>query len=353
MVFTHLEKCDMLETYIACQKNCQRSIERYSALFPDRNWPDRRYFLKLYRKFRSNETVFAKSAPKKIFIINQDTEINVLAYFEAFHENSTRDCVRDLGLCLGTIHNILKKHKFVPYKYRPTQSLLPGDQERRIGFCQWLINMLNGNPNILRLILWSDESNFSNRGMFNRKNQHYWSRDNPMRHHPCNPQRRFSINVWCGLIGSTIVGPVFYEGTLTGERYVELLRNVIHNFLDNVNLDDRQRIFFQQDGAPPHGTQHVTQLLNEFFENRWLATRGPVLWPPRSPDLTPLDFYFWGFLKNEVYKNHYNTVNELQGAIINIIENIDGRTILKATRKVLKCARKCLEVEGDVFEHLI
>lgn len=95
------------------------------------------------------------------------------------------------------------------YKYRPTQCLLPGDQERRMLFCRWFLNAKNADPDFLRLILWSDESNFSNRGMYTRKNHHYWSNENLMRNIPCNPQVRFSINVWCGLIGSTIIGPVF------------------------------------------------------------------------------------------------------------------------------------------------
>ena len=147
--------------------------------------------------------------------------------------------------------------------------------------------------------------------MFNRKNQHYWSSENLLRHHPSNPQRRFSLNVWCGMMGSKIVGPVFYEGVLTGERYLNLLRNVLEDFLDDVNIADRQQMFFQQDGAPPHNTGNVADLLNELFHHRWLATRGPLLWPPRSPDITPLNFFFWGFLKNEVYKKEYEDVNQL------------------------------------------
>lgn len=30
----------------------------------------------------------------------------------------------------------------------------------------------------------------------------------------------------------------------------------------------------------------------------WIGRGGPVLWPPRSPDLTHLDFFLWGYLKN-------------------------------------------------------
>ncbi|KAJ4442689.1 hypothetical protein ANN_04278 [Periplaneta americana] len=31
---------------------------------------------------------------------------------------------------------------------------------------------------------------------------------------------------------------------------------------------------------------------------------GPTRWPPRSPDITPLDFFLWGYVKNEVYTGH-------------------------------------------------
>ena len=51
-----------------------------------------------------------------------------------------------------------------------------------------------------------------------------------MRNIPCNPQVRFNINVWCGRIGSKIIGPVFYGGTLMGERYLEFLATILEEF---------------------------------------------------------------------------------------------------------------------------
>ncbi|KAI4463865.1 hypothetical protein MML48_4g00003543 [Holotrichia oblita] len=110
MPFTHLEKCDMMECYIVCNKNSLQARERYGVLFPTRNLPDRRYFLLLYRKFRSNENVFKKTRTKKQFIISEATEINVLAFFEANPNNAINDLKEESGLSLGTIHNILKKH---------------------------------------------------------------------------------------------------------------------------------------------------------------------------------------------------------------------------------------------------
>ena len=46
--------------------------------------------------------------------------------------------------------------------------------------------------------------------------------------------------------------------------------------------------FFQQDGAPPHCAVTVHQFLDEQLPNKWRGRRGPVEWPPRSPNLTPI-----------------------------------------------------------------
>lgn len=353
MVFTHEEKCDMLESYLVCRKSSLRAKDYYAELYPLRIQPHERYFLRLYRKFRANDNVFAKTRTKKDFIISEATEIAVIAYFEAHPANSIPDIVKDSNFSYGTVHRILRKYKFIPYKYRPVQALLPGDPERRIVFCQWYLNFCRQNVNNFRYILWTDESNFSNSGMYNRKNHHYWSRENLLLVHPTTPQVRFSFNVWCGLIGSRIVGPFFYEGTLTGGRYVELMSEILNNFLDELDLISRQNLHYQQDGAPAHNYRGTYQLLSTFFNAQWIGTNGPIQWPPRSPDMTPLDFFLWGYLKGQIYKQRYENVNALKIAVREKIHQIDGRTILKAVRAVQKRAQKCIEERGGVFEHLL
>ena len=42
---------------------------------------------------------------------------------------------------------------------------------------------------------------------------------------------------------------------------------------------------------------------------------GPVVWPPRSPNLNPLDFYLWGLLKILVYATEIPDVAVLQWRI--------------------------------------
>lgn len=57
---------------------------------------------------------------------------------------------------------------------------------------------------------------------------------------------------------------------------------------------DLENFVFHQDGAPPHNLRAVTENLNQVFPERWMGLHGFFPWPARSPDLTPLDFFFGG-----------------------------------------------------------
>ena len=104
----------------------------YQHTFPDRQAPSQQYFLRLYRKLRNNENSFTKVRRKKLFIIDEETERNVLAHFVAYPEISIRNCARELEVKRATVHAILKKNKFHPYKMNKVQTLLAGDEERRL-----------------------------------------------------------------------------------------------------------------------------------------------------------------------------------------------------------------------------
>jgi len=71
--------------------------------------------------------------------------------------------------------------------------------------------------------------------------------------------------------------------------------------LDDIPLAFKENMIFQQDGAPSHNAQLVSHYLNDFFQKRWIGIYGPIEWPPRSPEITPLDFFLWGHLKIVVY----------------------------------------------------
>ena len=70
-------------------------------------------------------------------------------------------------------------------------------------------------------------------------------------------------------------------------------------------------IIFQQDGAPPHCGSHIRLFLDATFPNRWNGRDGPTPWPPLSPDITPLDFFLWGYVKNKVFSSPVPDITNL------------------------------------------
>ena len=100
--------------------------------------------------------------------------------------------------------------------------------------------------------------------------------------------------VW--ILHEKISGPFFIEdGTIAGVRYQQLLQ---HKVLPAIqNRPDFYKLYFQQDGAQPHFSHVARGFLDEIFPQLWIGRRGPVEWPARSPDLTPSDFWPWGYVK--------------------------------------------------------
>jgi hypothetical protein len=175
---------------------------------------------------------------------------------------------------------------------------LPEDLPRRREFCEWRLQRNNEDPQLTFNLCFSDEANFSWNGVLNLSNLYYWSVDNPHVTRISNEQLRFALNVWSGIFQNSLVGPFFIPCTLTGDAYLNFLQNELENFLDELPLQQRFSMWCMQDGAPPHAHRC-----------------GPFPSPARSMDLTPLDFYFWGYVKSIVYATDVPDVNESRNRI--------------------------------------
>ncbi|GBL90076.1 hypothetical protein AVEN_135441-1 [Araneus ventricosus] len=116
-------------------------------------------------------------------------------------------------------------------------------------------------------------------GMFNRQNVHTWSLENPGYAVEVRHQLRLSIIDWCGIFNDRLIGRVFYEGTLTVQRYLLLLQDVITDFFENLPLHQLRNVLFQHNGVPPHKISNVKQYLMETFQNQVIGYGGFVEWP--------------------------------------------------------------------------
>ncbi|GBM70231.1 hypothetical protein AVEN_147154-1 [Araneus ventricosus] len=73
---------------------------------------------------------------------------------------------------------------------------------------------------------------------------------------------------------------------------------------------------------PRHYGSTVREFLDTTFPQRWLGRGAVMAWPPRSPDITPLDFYLWGYVKQHVYIERINDINHLKQRITDVIHSV-------------------------------
>ena len=134
--------------------------------------------------------------------------------------------------------------------------------------CAFFRERLRINPNFLKFVLFSDEANFINNGGVNKHNLHYYAYENLRWIRMGHFQNVISTNVWCGIIGNRISGPYFFRGTLTGVRYLQFIRDILPELLEELEIDTRRQMWLQQDGAPCYFHRIVRNYLNDKFEDR-------------------------------------------------------------------------------------
>ncbi|GFV39115.1 putative DD41D transposase [Trichonephila clavipes] len=131
-------------------------------------------------------------------------------------------------------------------------------------------------------ILFSDEAHFWLNGYVNKQNCRIWNGANPQ---------------------------VYVESPLHPEKLTEL--------------------WFQQDGATCPTARATIDLLKDTFGDRLISRFGPVNWPPRSCDLTLLDYFLWGYVKSLVYADKPQTLDHLEDNIRRVIADIRPQMLEK------------------------
>ncbi|GFU77581.1 DUF4817 domain-containing protein [Trichonephila clavipes] len=90
-----------------------------------------------------------------------------------------------------------------------------------------------------------------------------------------------------------------------------------------------QELWFQQDGATCRTARATIDLLKDTLGDRLISRFGPVNWPPRSCDLTPLDYFLWGYVMSLVYADKPQTLDHLENNIRRVIADIRPQMLEK------------------------
>ncbi|GFV62020.1 uncharacterized protein TNCV_4108231 [Trichonephila clavipes] len=139
-----------------------------------------------------------------------------------------------------------------------------------------------------------------------------------------------------------IIGPYFFKNdeghnvTVDGDRYRAMITNF---FIPELNNHDVQELWFQQDGATCHTARATIDLLKDTFGGRLISRFGPVNWPPRSCDLTPRDYFLWGYVKSLVYADKTQMLDHLEDNIRRVIADLDVQIRLQPSQPWQSYAR--------------
>lgn len=341
--FTKQQRITAVKLFYKCQENSAEA-SRQLAIQYDINPPQGRNIKAIVYKFEETGSVAdaTRSGRPKLATCDAMGD-RIVAAINRSPQKSTRRLSSELDISQSSVMRLLHQRKLKPYIPRLVQKLHDGDQDRRVEFCEKMLGMIDEDNTFIDRIWWSDEATFKLNGHINRHNCVYWSADNPglIIEKEVNLP---GICVWAAISSNGLLGPYFFDGTVTSEKYLGMLREYLWPRI-------RQNYLFQQDGAPPHYGRNVRQWLNENLAERWIGRRGHIEWPPRSPDLSPPDFFLWGVMKDLVYSGNPQSLEDLRRSIEENFQLIDQELCQKVCRSVTQRLNQCIEYEGEQFEH--
>ena len=112
---------------------------------------------------------------------------------------------------------------------------------------------------------------------------------------------------------------------------------MLNEFLfTKIEVEDIDNIWFQHDGATCHTAEVTFNVLSPVFKDRIISRRVDAVWPPRNCDLTSLDYYLWGAVKDNCYADKSETIDALKDNIreafgeiqLHTLDNVLGAIVL-------------------------
>ena len=110
------------------------------------------------------------------------------------------------------------------------------------------------------------------------------------------------------------------------------------------------QLVFQQDGSPVHWGLWVRETLDRTFQHRWIGRGGPIAWPARSPYVTPLYFFLWGCVKDQVFKTPVFELDELKQGIRDAVKKVNINMLRNTLRELRTRLEFLIENQGQQIE---
>ena len=101
-----------------------------------------------------------------------------------------------------------------------------------------------------------------------------------------------------------------------------------------------------QDGAPPHTAGDTITFLRQLFRNHLVALGTAHYRATHSPDLNPLDYWFWGAAKGSIYAKCSATLDDLKQEVSDYLQVVPNETYRKVGENFGVRIHACLNHRG-------
>lgn len=272
----------------------------------------------------------------------------VQAIIDADPGRSMRSISRELNISEWSVRRIVDEDiRYHSYALRRGQFISVATKQRRLEKAKLLLNRLK-NPRVAnQLIFFSDEKNFSQDQVANRRNNR-WLCSDPSEV-PVVMATKFPATVMVlGVVSNEgdVMPPHFFPKglRLTADAYIGILETVVKPWMDRVA--GGRHYVFQQDGAPAHNASATQDWLRQHLPEFWEKE----VWPPSSPDCNPLDYFVWSVCERDTNKHPHNNVESLKQKIEEVMANLRRETVSRACQRFRARIEAVIRAEGGFFE---
>lgn len=264
-----------------------------------------------------------------------------------------RQIARETGLSKTAVHKVIHEDlRLKCLKKMSAQQLTDASKLTRLVRCKQLLRQYPQHK--VNFIWFTDEKLFTVAEPMNSQNDRlYVTSGTRKKNVPANrllkTRPTFSKSIMVSIAVSSLgcTELIFVEPgvKINGAYYRDVL--LTKQMLPAIRKMSGDYYIFQQDSAPAHRAKDTVAMLKretpEFIS--------PLLWPPNSPDLNPVDYKIWGILQDRVYRTRIRDIDHLKQRLIAEWSRFDQGIIDCAVIQWRQRLSACVRAAGGHFEY--
>ena len=319
--------------------------------FPARNWNPWQ-INRAIKRYETTGTFMRKSGSgtkkpaKTKQNIRKVTEMSLSQENSPGTHKSQREIARIVKIGKGSVYRIQKSLGLKSVKRLHTPQRTEGAINRRLSRTKKLIKRFPLWK--VKKIVFQDEKDFTLQVPKNRQNDQCFTRgkkrdiDQKRLYHPRN---KFSLKlmVSAGVSWNGVTKPFFLNpqiAKVTGKYYTNHLRRQL--LPECLKLYPDADYYFMQDGASSHTSGVCQEFLRKVRGRRFISK---TEWPPHSPDLSVLDYYFWDAVSAKVYEGRrmpFKDLKQLERRIRRVWKSTINMPCLRKAIKEFRPRMQCV-----------